>query len=176
MEIVGTKAAFLKMLEDFDLHKKLEISRSTVANYKRIMETGDTSNGDITLNKMEQMLEKYGAVVAQEKAWKFSSVPTIHPVVHLNAQSGNFLFFVCANNAYANILDNMMDDFSLTYKMNEEGDAYFTLRLASQISYQFTGKRSLIRGLNKAEIVSPAYKDEYGGLEHLTERSWDRQE
>lgn len=63
MEITGTKAAFLEMLKERGVYKKLGVSMPTVSNWKRKPES-------VTLDKMEQMLQRYGAAVVQEKIWR----------------------------------------------------------------------------------------------------------
>ena len=63
MDVVGTKAAFLAMLKERGVYKKLGVDRSTVSNWKRKPES-------VTLDKMEEMLLRYGATVVQEKIWR----------------------------------------------------------------------------------------------------------
>ena len=67
MEIVGTKEAFLNMLQERGVYKKLGVDRRTASNWKRY-----AAEGKISLDKMEEMLIKYGAEVVQEKVWYFS--------------------------------------------------------------------------------------------------------
>jgi transposase len=67
MEIKGTKEAFVQMLSERGVYKKLGVDRSTVANWKTYLKEGRS----ISLDKMEEMLLKYGASVVQEKVWKF---------------------------------------------------------------------------------------------------------
>jgi len=66
MKVIGTREAFAKMLEERGVYKQLDVSRSTVANWKAYLEKGES----ISLDKMEEMLLKYGATIAQEKVWK----------------------------------------------------------------------------------------------------------
>lgn len=65
MEFVGTKAAFEKMLEVPAVNKVLGVDSSTVANWKRYVKEGRL----ISTDKMEEMLQRYGAKVKQEKIW-----------------------------------------------------------------------------------------------------------
>jgi glutamate synthase domain-containing protein 1 len=66
MEIEGTKQAFEMMLQERGIYKKLGVDTSTVANWKTYLKQGKS----ISLDKMEEMLTKAGATVAQEKLWK----------------------------------------------------------------------------------------------------------
>lgn len=68
MEIIGTKQAFLKMLSEKNVCKKLKIGKATVSNWKRSL-TLDIDRNPPTLDKMEEMLLKYGAKVEKEKVW-----------------------------------------------------------------------------------------------------------
>ncbi len=66
MHITGTRTAFLKMTAERGVYKKLGVERSTVANWKKQL----SENGKgVSLDKMEEMLLKYGASVVQEKVW-----------------------------------------------------------------------------------------------------------
>jgi transcriptional regulator with XRE-family HTH domain len=69
MKITGTRQAFLKMLEVPAVNKALGVSRATVSNWKRSLE-GIGDQNPPTLDKMEEMLTKYGATVVKEKVWK----------------------------------------------------------------------------------------------------------
>ena len=62
MEVTGTKRAFLQMIKERGVYKKLGVSMPTVSNWKR-------NPNRVTLDKMEEMLLKYGATVIQEKIW-----------------------------------------------------------------------------------------------------------
>ncbi|MNK30193.1 hypothetical protein D3C87_486080 [compost metagenome] len=66
MEVKGTKEAFVQMLSERGVYKKLGVDRSTVANWKTYLKQGRS----ISLDKMEEMLLKYGASVVQEKVWE----------------------------------------------------------------------------------------------------------
>lgn len=68
-KITGTKEAFLTMLQETAVYKKLGVSHSTVSNWKRSLE-GVGTQAPPTLDKMEEMLLRYGATVAREKEWK----------------------------------------------------------------------------------------------------------
>jgi transposase len=63
--IEGTRAAFEAMLSERGVYKKLGVDRSTVAGWKRRLQEGE----NLSLDKMEEMLEKYGAKVVKEKVW-----------------------------------------------------------------------------------------------------------
>ncbi|MEJ2905065.1 hypothetical protein WAE58_21650 [Pedobacter panaciterrae] len=69
MQIVGTKEAFVAMLNERGIYKKLEVERSTVSSWKIRMKSGD----GVSLDKMEEMLIKSGATVVQEKVWDISN-------------------------------------------------------------------------------------------------------
>lgn len=71
MKITGTREAFKAMLETPALSNILGVSRGTVANWKRSME-GIGEQNPPTLDKMEEMLLKYGATVVKEKVWNVS--------------------------------------------------------------------------------------------------------
>lgn len=65
MHVKGTREAFKQMLSERGVYKKLGVERSTVAGWKRRLEEGES----LSLDKMEEMLEKYGATVVSEKVW-----------------------------------------------------------------------------------------------------------
>ncbi len=67
MKIEGTRQAFEKMISQRGVYKKLGVERSTVANWKTYLREGKS----ISLDKMEEMLLKYGAIAEREKIWKF---------------------------------------------------------------------------------------------------------
>jgi hypothetical protein len=69
MKVTGTREAFAAMLEEKAVYKKLEVSRGTVANWKAAM-IGYSERQPPTLDKMEEMLLKYGASIEREKVWK----------------------------------------------------------------------------------------------------------
>ena len=66
MEIEGTRQAFEKMLEVRGVYKYLGVEPPTVSNWKRYLTEGKA----VSLDKMEEMLEKFGARVKQEKVWR----------------------------------------------------------------------------------------------------------
>jgi hypothetical protein len=70
MEIEGTKQAFETMLQERGIYRKLGVDTSTVANWKTYLKKGQS----ISLDKMEEMLLKAGATIAQEKIWNVSDV------------------------------------------------------------------------------------------------------
>lgn len=63
MEVTGTKQAFLEMIKERGIYKKLGVSMPTVSNWKRNPQR-------LTLDKMEEMLMRYGATVVKEKVWR----------------------------------------------------------------------------------------------------------
>lgn len=69
MKVTGTKQAFAQMLEQRGVYKKLGVSIPTVSNWKRALAGMDEKNMP-TLDKMEEMLSKYGAAVVSEKVWQ----------------------------------------------------------------------------------------------------------
>lgn len=60
--VEGTEAAFAQMISERGVYKKLGVDRSTVAHWKR--------GQSVSLDKMEEMLKKYGASVVREKVWE----------------------------------------------------------------------------------------------------------
>ncbi len=66
MEITGTKPAFVKMLLERGVYKKLDVNRSNVSNWRRALNGLDERNMP-SVELMERMLQKYGASVVQEK-------------------------------------------------------------------------------------------------------------
>lgn len=66
MEVVGTRKAFETMISERGVYKKLGVDRSTVASWKIYLKQGKS----ISLDKMEEMLLRYGATVVQEKVWE----------------------------------------------------------------------------------------------------------
>lgn len=68
MKVTGTREAFLKMLETPAVNKILGVSAGTASAWKAgVLGTGDRPP---TIDKMEEMLQKYGAEVVREKVWK----------------------------------------------------------------------------------------------------------
>lgn len=65
-DIAGTKAAFEAMLSERGVFRKLEVDKSTVSAWRGYLRDG---NKNISLEKMEEMLLRYGAVVKSEKVW-----------------------------------------------------------------------------------------------------------
>lgn len=74
MQITGTKEAFLHMLEQRGVYKKIGMSRSRVSNWKRALTGVDESNKP-SIEKMEEMLERFGAKVKQDKVWILEDEP-----------------------------------------------------------------------------------------------------
>jgi transposase len=65
MRVEETREAFVRMIEERGVYKKLGVSHSTVATWKIYLEQG----ASLSLDKMEEMLKKGGAAVAQGKVW-----------------------------------------------------------------------------------------------------------
>ena len=65
MLVEGTRQAFEALINERGIHKKLGVGRSTVSMWKMYL----MINRHITLDKMEEMLIKSGATVAQDKVW-----------------------------------------------------------------------------------------------------------
>lgn len=66
MQVIGTKQAFEAMISQRGVYKILGVSIPTVANWKRYLASGKC----ISLDKMEEMLQKYGAKVLKDKVWE----------------------------------------------------------------------------------------------------------
>ena len=65
MQVTGTKEAFAQMISERGVYKKLGVDVTTVSNWKIYLKKGKS----ISLDKMEEMLIKAGATVAQDKVW-----------------------------------------------------------------------------------------------------------
>jgi hypothetical protein len=65
MRVEGTRVAFETLISERGIYKRLGVERSTVATWKIYLREGKS----ISLDKMEEMLIKAGATVAQEKVW-----------------------------------------------------------------------------------------------------------
>jgi hypothetical protein len=65
-KITGTREAFSMMIQERGVYKKLGVERSTVSGWKRYLGEGVK----ISLDKMEEMLRKYGAVQVKEAVWE----------------------------------------------------------------------------------------------------------
>lgn len=66
LQVEGTRAAFQTLISERGIYKRLGVERSTVATWKIYLREGKS----ISLDKMEEMLIKAGANVAQEKVWE----------------------------------------------------------------------------------------------------------
>jgi hypothetical protein len=66
MKINGTREAFSTILEEKNVYLRLGVDRATVSTYKKYLREGKS----ISIDKMEEMLKKYGATVVQEKVWE----------------------------------------------------------------------------------------------------------
>ena len=69
MTIKSTPLAFMALISERGIYKKLGVDRSTVSNWKRALAGQDHRNMP-SLDKMEEILEKSGAKVINEKVWK----------------------------------------------------------------------------------------------------------
>ena len=65
MEITGTQKAFEALLSERGVYKKLGVTIAVVSNWKAYLKAGN----NISIDKMEEILEKAGATVVQEKVW-----------------------------------------------------------------------------------------------------------
>jgi hypothetical protein len=73
IKITGTRAAFIHVLNIRGVYKTLDVSSSTISNWKRALKEDLPGTRNIpTLDTMERLLEKYGATVVQEKVWKLT--------------------------------------------------------------------------------------------------------
>ena len=64
-EITGTRHAFEMMISERGVSKKLGVDRLTVSGWKTYLR----ENRNISIDKMEEMLIKYGATVIKDKVW-----------------------------------------------------------------------------------------------------------
>jgi hypothetical protein len=69
MTIESTPQAFMTLINERGVYKKLGVDRSTVSNWKRALAGQDKRNMP-SLDKMEEMLKRYGAKVLNEKVWQ----------------------------------------------------------------------------------------------------------
>jgi hypothetical protein len=69
MNVHGTREAFMRMLSERGVYKKIGVSRTTANNWKRAI-LGDDLRNIPTINKMENLLNKFGAFVITEKVWE----------------------------------------------------------------------------------------------------------
>ena len=69
MNIESTRQAFITLIRERGVYKKLGVDRSTVSNWKRALAGLDHRNLP-SLDKMEEMLNRYGAKVINEKVWQ----------------------------------------------------------------------------------------------------------
>ncbi|HEX8333505.1 MAG TPA: hypothetical protein VF622_12825 [Segetibacter sp.] len=87
MKVTGTRESFIKMLKERGVSNKLGIGRSTVSNWKRAFAGLDEKNMP-TIDKMEEMLLKYGAVVQQEKVWELPTSTCV--IIFLSSSLGTW--------------------------------------------------------------------------------------
>jgi transposase len=66
MVVTGTREAFIALINERGIYKRLGVSISTVSTWKIYLRSGKS----ISLDKMEEMLLKAGASVVQEKVWE----------------------------------------------------------------------------------------------------------
>lgn len=69
-QIEGTQVAFLKLITQKNFASKFGYNRGTVSNWKRYLE-GRAKN-IITIDKMEEILLKHGAVKYQKECWQLT--------------------------------------------------------------------------------------------------------
>lgn len=72
MKITGTREAFAAILEERGVYRKLGVERSTVATYKAYLREGK----GISIEKMEEMLLRYGATIWKERIWDIPVDPS----------------------------------------------------------------------------------------------------
>ena len=65
-KISGTREAFSTMIQERGVFKKLGVDRSTVSGWKIYLKAG----AKISIDKMEEMLRKYGAVQVKDAVWE----------------------------------------------------------------------------------------------------------
>ena len=68
MTITTTRAAFIELLNQRGIYKKLVVARSRVSHWKKYLKDG--TGESITIDRMEQLLLVAGATVVQEKVWE----------------------------------------------------------------------------------------------------------
>lgn len=64
-EIQGTQEAFLTLINQKGFAKRYDYGKSAVSCWKKYVE-----NGKLTIDKMEEVLTKCGAVKSQDTIWK----------------------------------------------------------------------------------------------------------
>jgi hypothetical protein len=69
MTIESTPQAFMTLISKRGIYKELGVDRSTVSNWKRALSGQDHRNMP-SLDKMEEILNRYGAKVIKEKVWE----------------------------------------------------------------------------------------------------------
>jgi hypothetical protein len=69
MTFESTPQAFMALINERGIYKKLGVDRSTVSNWKRALAGQDRRNMP-SLDKMEEILGRYGAKVISEKIWQ----------------------------------------------------------------------------------------------------------
>ncbi len=67
VKITGTREAFSQMITEKNVYRKLGVERTTVSNWKAYIK----ENKKISIDKMEEMLKKYGAVELSPPVWIF---------------------------------------------------------------------------------------------------------
>ena len=65
-EVFGTKEAFRVLLSERGIYKKLNVDRSTVANWKRYIK----NESMLSVDKMEEVLKKGGWQIVSQSAWR----------------------------------------------------------------------------------------------------------
>lgn len=77
MEILGTKEAFRNLISNRGIYKVLGVDKSTVSTWKQYLSDGK----NISVDKMEEILERAGATVKQDKIWKIPMADMLHGVM-----------------------------------------------------------------------------------------------
>jgi hypothetical protein len=66
MEELTTKEAFKKLIDERGFYKRVQgLNESTARSLKKYF-----NEGKLTIDKMEDVLEKAGGIVVQEKLWR----------------------------------------------------------------------------------------------------------
>lgn len=168
MKIQGTKEAFLRMLGERGVYKKIGVSRSTANNWKRAL-IGDDPNNIPTVNRMEDALNQYGAVVISEKIWKlpdsksnFTMIQLSNVLVELEVPK-NILYNAEVPVSY---YDEGWRNAGVAHLKRQGHSLYADIKLFKDISYKLTYPKTAIDNellhsvllLNKKENVHEKVK------------------
>lgn len=62
-----TKVAFLKLISERGIYKRLELHRGRIGNMKNLIKSNDEYPSE---DKMQELLEKAGYKIIQERKWE----------------------------------------------------------------------------------------------------------